>query len=95
MPLLHVVAHVVELLLLISARHLLGLIPSLTKPSQVFLSLTLCTKLFLHKQSLFSAYKCCALIGERKVPAALTPLLELESIIFEQCQTSLSLTKSE
>jgi len=89
----------VQLVLLVSAKYLLGWIPSLTKPSQVFLTLALLQNYFCinsHGSLLASIFvHSNSLIEGKKVPAASTPVPELESTISEQCQTSPSLIRAE
>lgn len=85
-------------LTVVSAKYLLGWIPSLTKPSQVFLTLALPQNYFCinsHCSLLASIFVSRNFLTEgKKVPAASTPVPELESMISEQCQTFPSLIRA-
>lgn len=87
-----------QLVLLVSAKYLLGRIPSLTKRSQVFLTLAVLQDYFCinsHCSLLASIFVPGNLLTEGKIPpAALTPVPELESTISEQSQTFPSLIRA-
>lgn len=74
-----------QLVLFVSVKHLLGWIPSLTKPSSIF-DTSSPTKLFLHESSLLASIFVPgnSLTEGKRVPSASTPVPELESTVSER-----------